>query len=50
MGGGTPYMGPGLVYAAGRLPSHVGTSAWMLFNCYPSFKDAERLDINTEPV
>lgn len=22
----------------------------MLFNCYPSFKDAERLDINTEPV
>lgn len=43
-------MGPGLVHAAGRWPSHVGTSAWMLFKCYPSFKDAERWDINTEPV
>lgn len=47
---GAPCMGPGLVHAAGRSPSHVGTSAWMLLNCYPSFKDAVRLDINTEPV
>lgn len=49
-GWGGPCTSPGLVHAAGRSPSHVGTSAWMLFNCCPSFMDAERLDINTEPV